>query len=574
MRWLPLLILLLLVHAALLLPYRTARQEPADLVFVSAEEHNYLDPQKISWMHDIRLAECLYEPLLRVKLPELTLEPAAAESYEVSADGLTYTFHLRPEARWSNGEPVTAGDFVFAWRRALMPDLAADYTELLFRIAGAEAFFNWRGQQLKAYASAPGPSRPPPADPQAYFAKTVGLQTPDEHTLVVHLAKPCTYFLNLCAFATFLPVHARSVAASEFVDPQTGLVTGDSTYWSDPQRLVTNGPYVLTRRRFKQDVLLEQNLYYWNRAAMRNRSIRERIIADPQTAMMIYNNGQADWLPDIPSASALAADLLGQRRPDVTAVPWVGTYFYNFNCMARLPDGTKNPLADPRVRRALSMGIDRQAIVQHVTRINQPVARTFVPPGTLTGYDAPVDAGVSFDPPAARELLAQAGYADGKSLAGLSILYNTNAGHAAIAQQIKRSWEEHLGVVVTLESLEGKSFSERLKSHQFTITRANWIGDYPDPTTFLDKFRSSNGNNDAAYANPAFDALLEQAEGELDPARRMALLRRAEALMLTDQPIAPIFHFVTINVYDPRKVKNLYPNSWNFRRLELVEVER
>ena len=153
MRWSAFLIVLILAHLALLIPWSQSRQPRGDLVFISAQEHNFLDPQKISWTHDVRVEECIFEPLVRFKLPEMTLEPAAAESWEVSPDGVTYTFHLRTEARWSNGDPVTARDFIYAWRRAMMPDLAADYSELMFRIRGAEVFFNHRNEALKAYVS-------------------------------------------------------------------------------------------------------------------------------------------------------------------------------------------------------------------------------------------------------------------------------------------------------------------------------------------------------------------------------------------------------------------------------------
>jgi oligopeptide transport system substrate-binding protein len=356
------------------------------------------------------------------------------------------------------------------------------------------------------------------------------------------------------------------------------MVTGDATHWTDPDRVISNGPYRLKSRRFKQDLLLVQNEHYWNKAAMRNRSIRERIIPDAQTGLMVYRNGKADWLPEVPTTSSLAADLVAQAksggRDDVHTSPWAGTYFYNFNCMEKLPDGTPNPLHDARVRRALSMTIERDTIVNRVTRLELPTARTFIPPGSLPGYDAPVDAGVGFDPAAAKELLAEAGYADGAELRGLSILYNNNAGHASIAQQIKRGWEKHLGVSVQLEGLEGKNFSRRLREHQFTISRASWIGDYRDATTFLDKFKSDNGNNDAGYANPRYDELMAAAAKEQVPSARLRLLREAEALMLGEQPIAPIYHYITLNVYDPGMVKGIYPNPWNFRRLELVEVRR
>ncbi len=207
-----------------------------------------------------------------------------------------------------------------------------------------------------------------------------------------------------------------------------------------------------------------------------------------------------------------------------------------------------------------------------LTRIDQPIARTFIPPGALPGYDPPVEAGVTYDIEAARKLLADAGFPNGQGLNGLTILFNANGGHVDIAQQIKNSWEKNLGVVVTLESLEVKAFGERLRKHDFTIARSAWMGDYRDPTTFLDKFQSTNGNNDAAWSNAKFDQLLEQASQQLDPVERLKTLRDAEALMLSEQPIAPIFHYVTLHVFDPEKVQNMGLNMWNFRRLELIEV--
>lgn len=553
----------------------TAAASPADLEgefrFVSADEHNFLDPQKMSWLHDLRVAECLFETLVRVGVPSAQIEPGVASAWEVSDDRLTYTFHLRPDARWSNGDSVRASDFLFAWRRALMPDFAADYSQLLFRIEGAEAFFKWRQTELAA-GVASGKATPW-ADIVAKFDATVAARAVDPQTLVVKLAQPTPYFLELCAFVTFGPNHAASLEPLLQPDPKSGMYRIDSGYWSDPKRLVGNGPYLLARRRFRQDLLMTQNPHYWDKASMGNRSILERIIENPQTALYAYDNGQAHWLPDIPTSSAIAADLLKQGRKDVIASPWAGTYFYNLNCRPTLADGRKNPLADARVRRALSMAIDRKALVEQVTRMNQPVAKTFIPPGCLPGYDAPVDAGVGFDPEGARKLLAEAGYRGGAGLKGLSILYNSGRGHENIAQPIKRSWEEHLGVVVTLEAQEGKSFSERLKKHSYTIARASWMGDYRDATTFLDKFRSENGNNDAAWKSPEYDALLDRAATEPDAPARLGILRQAEALMLADQPIAPLYHYVTLHVFDPAKVRGIEPNPWNFRRLERVRVE-
>ena len=576
MRWLMLLIVADLLIAISLLS-GAASSPRADLVFISGSEHRYLDPQRVSWLHDIRIVECLFDPLVRTQLPQMAIEPSAADHWTMSEDGLHYTFHLRPDAHWSNGDPLRASDFVYAWRRALMPDLAADYTQLLWCIEGARQFFKWRSDQLKRYLQSDVHNLESAQRllDEAYlrFEQTVGVLAVDEKTLVVHLARPTPYFLGLCAFATFMPVHADSVDRQVSLNVDTGMLIQDP-YWIKPDRLICSGPYVLAARRFKRDLLLNRNPYYWNRQVMANDSILERIVGYPQTQLLMYEGGEVDWLPDIPSSTSLAADLATQNRADVHIIPAAGTYFYNFNCQPTRSDGTPNPLADRRVRRALSLAMDRQTIVTRITRLGQPPARTFVPLGALPQYEPPVEAGVSFDPEGARKLLASAGYPGGRGLEGLSILYNNGFGHEVIAQALKHGWQQHLGVAVSLQGLEVTVFGERLKNHDFTIARAGWFGDYLDPTTYLDKFVTGNGNNDAAYSNPAFDRLMEQAANELNPAKRMAILREAEVVMLSDQPIAPIYQYVKMHVFDPDRVAGVHPNPWNFRRLEQIRVRR
>ncbi len=561
--------------AAIALPAAPVTAQQAGVLrLLVLEELITLDPQRMSWMADIRIANCLFEPLLVVKVPSLELEPGAAERWEVSDDGLTYTFHLRPEAKWSNGDPLTAHDYIYAWRRAMLPDLAADYSQLLFRIDGAEKFFKWRTEQLAAMSKVGGATTAQQLweQTEAEFLRTVGLQAPDDKTLVVKLVQPTPYFLQLVSFATFMPVHRKSVAALTQLDPVTGVVKQNSE-WTKPENLVTNGPYKLDRWRFKRDLQLSVNPHYWNRGAMKNSGISQEYMPDLQPALLTYQRGKADWIPDIPTAHPLAADLVTQRRPDTHVTPAAGTYFYNLNCNPKLNDGSPNPLHDPRVRRALSMGIDRTLIVQKVTRLRQPEAVTFVPPQAIAHYPSPVEVGVTHNVEQARKLLIEAGYPEGRGLTGLSILYNTEGGHESIAQQIKNAWATNLGVTVTLEGVEKLTFGQRLKTQNYTISRASWFGDYRDPTTFLDKYHSGNGNNDARYKNAEYDALLEAAAKQTDRDERMATLARAEAMMLADQPLAPIFHYAMISMFDPAKVKGLSPNAWGQYRLEQVEVK-
>ena len=562
---------LILATALALIP-GCGRDEEADFTYGVRDEHIFLDPQKISWVTDSRVADCLFEPLLDYSAADLTLEPAAAESWELSDDARTYTFHLRPEARWSNGDPVRASDFVFAWKRAIVPDFAADYTQLMFCIQGAREFFDWRTAQLQDFAARGQSADAAWDEAQRKFRESVGLSAPDDHTLVVTLQRPIAYFLDLCAFVTFMPVHETSVRPTVGLNRQTGMLTRDDNYWTDPKRLVSNGPYRLARRRFKRDLLLVANEHYWNREAMGNGSIQERIIHEPQSALLAYENGTVHWLPDLPTASPVAADLVKEKRADVHLQQMAGVYFYNFNCRRTLVDGTANPLADPRVRRALAMAIDRDTIVQKVTRLNQPVVRSFVPPDAVPGYDPPTETGPGFDPEAAAGLLAEAGYPGGRGLGGLSILYNSGFGHESIAQAIKRMWEQHIGVFVTLEGIEVKAFSQRLKTQDYTICRASWFGDYRDPTTWLEKMMTGNGNNDCAYSNPDYDALLHRAATQTDPAERFSTLREAEALMLADSPMAMIFQYIALHVYDPGIVQGLHNNAWNRWRLEFVKV--
>ena len=524
------------------------------------------------------MAECLFEPLVRLRLPDLTIEPAAARRWVVAplGEGERYTFFLRREGRWSNGDPVTAGDFVYAWRRAMLPDFASQYVNLMWVITGARPFYDWRQQVLRDYGQQ-GEGRSPEAAERLWaqaverFQQTVGLRAVDERTLQVDLVRPTHYFLELCAFATFMPVHRKTVDQRVAgPDPLSGQLKQEP--WLAPGQLVSNGPYVLADRKIKTYLLLKQNEHFWNRPVMGNRSILERIIENEQTALLAYDRHEVHWLPDIPTTKPLAADLAGSARCDVHLFPGAGTYYYLFNCAPNRPDGSANPLADGRVRRALSMAIDRKKIVTSVTRLNQPVATTFTPPGSVPGYVPPAEAGVRFDPEQARKLLAEAGHVGGEGLDRLSILYNTAGGHEQIAQFVQQAWRDQLGVQVSLEGVEKKVFSDRRQNHQFTIARGGWFGDYRDATTFLDLYLTASGQNDGGYSNPAFDRLLDAAAVERDPGRRLELLREAEALMLAEQPIAPLFQYVQMELFDPDRVTGLFPNPWHRRRLELVRV--
>ncbi|WP_428386805.1 peptide ABC transporter substrate-binding protein [Mucisphaera sp.] len=552
------------------------------LVFIANQEHNSRDPQRITWTQDIRLADCLFEPLVVADYVSMQLNPGTAERWEVSEDGLTYTFHIRENARWSNGDPVTSHDFTYAWQRAMLPDFAAGYAQLMFVIRGAADFFDYRSAQIADYIQRDTEGQIVPsaeelwADAQTHFEQTVGIETPDDRTLVVHLAKPTPYFLDLAAFATFMPVHRESVAAETRIVEATGQLTMDTGYWSDPDRLIVNGPYVLEESVFRQRNDLRPNPMYWDAGSVRNSGIRERIITDPSAALLTYQTGEVHYWPRVPTGSRIAADLAAKPdRGDVHAQPMAGTFFLNLNCQPQLWDGRENPLADERVRQALSMAIDRSLIVRNVTQMGEPVASTFIPPGVVAGYNPPAEAGFGFDPQAAAALLAEAGYPNGQGLTGLEILYRTDSGEDGIAQVIRRMWEDHLGLSVRLTGLENRVVVERVVNREFTIARGSWYGDYPDPTTWLDRLRKpvgKSGNNASGWDHPPFDALMNRAALELDPTARLALLRDAEAMMIEAQPILVLFHYVSLNLYDPGRLDGIQNNPWFRERLHLVAV--
>lgn len=554
-------------------------QPEADFVFSSTAEHNNRDPQRMTYLHDIRLTHALFETLIVLDFNDMKIYPGVAEAWEISDDGLTYTFHLRDNARWSNGDPVTSHDFIYSWRRAMIPDTAAGYGHFMFFIKGAEDFFHWRSRQLEKYVEAFDEGGGSKQTAREYwdealekFDEMVALSAPDEHTLVLHLNRRTEYFLDMLAFATFMPVHPPSVQAGVVFNADTGGLLDDPTYWNDPDRLITNGPYILKDRKYRRYNYLVANEYYWDRASMKNNSVLEAIISNDQSQLLAYESGDIDYVPGV--IPDIAYDMIQRGRNDVHVVPMAGTYFYNFNCLPTLKNGKPNPLADWRVRKALAMAIDREEIVGSVTRLNEPPAYSFVPPTALKNYSPPVGDGPRFDPQGAKALLVDAGYKDGGEIKGLSILYNTNGGHEEVAQAVKHMWEKYLGVIVTLEGVESKISSARSRTQDYTIRRAAWYGDYADPTTWLDIRRGDDENNTTKWQNPQYDRLLDQAADASDPGRRLELLQQAESILIKESPMALIYHQVVVALYDPQRVSGLRLNGWSRVRFEQVSVDR
>ncbi|MBX9875102.1 MAG: peptide ABC transporter substrate-binding protein [Beijerinckiaceae bacterium] len=583
----------------------------ADLVINNSGDLNTLDIHRMTWMKDLRVAGALWEGLVSTDLftPDLRIRPAVASSWEISPDSRTYTFHLRPEARWSNGSPVTSRDFRETWRRACTVDAAGDYIGLFKLIKGVGAYCDWREGALKAFAE--DPATPPPGPERAAAARAlwqttlakfdelVGLRTPDEHTLVVELERPTAYFLGLCAFEPLGPLSMPVVDRFQSIDPVSARVVWDQG-WTKPPNLVTNGPFVVSSWRFKRDMRLDQNPHYWNAAAISVRSIDIPAADDPNAQVLSFLSGSVDWVADV--SVDYKRDLLARKRqyirehqalfdslaaqgldpvaidrrmpPDprqnIHAFPAFGTYFFNFMCSPTLADGRANPFADARVRRAFAMAVDRRA-VSELRGIDERPVSTLIPPGGIPGYTSPT--GVPSDASAARSLLAQAGHSACQGLPTIEILINKDGGHDLVAQSIARDWQRELGAQVVIVTKEIKAFREDLHRKNFMVSRAGWFGDYADPTTFLDLNRSTDGNNDRGYASPAFDALLDRAADEPDAGRRMRLLEAAEALLVNDDcPIIPLVQYSQLFLFDPHRLSGISPHTRQKQSLQLLEI--
>lgn len=519
----------LLVAAGLLLYLaRGSTRQRADFVVASGTLRT-IDPHRVSWLDEIQVASALFEGLTRLEPRTMQPEPGVARSWSVSADQREYTFHLRPEARWSNGQPVLAEHFRSAWLRVLDPQLKSQYASLLFVIDGAESYYRSRLD------------RDPDNDVPA---RRVGIEAPDDHTLRVRLVAPCSYFLDLTAFATFAPVYPPALRAAP------GGV--HESKWTRPEHIVCNGPFVLRRWDFKRRLILERNPYYWDREVSNVRRIEVFISTNPATSLLGYETGRIDLLRGLEPEIArvlLEQQQRGQRR-DFHVGDRFATFFLRVNCR-------RTPTNDARFRQALSLAIDRAALCEHVLALGETPAYTFVPrtclrlmprrtPDGRTVYYQPPDglgAGLSATQriEQARRLLAATGWNNARPI---ELAVSADAPLVRrLAEAIQRMWEEHLGLRVDLRVLERTVLSQRIRNLDYDLVRSDWYGDYLDPATFLDMFTSTSGQNRTGWSNAQYDRLIAAAAREPDNARRFALLAEAERILCEQElPIIPIYH--------------------------------
>jgi oligopeptide transport system substrate-binding protein len=497
----------------------------ADFIYIDRGDIITLDLNQMSYLQDFRISYATREGLYCYRAGDLFPIPAGASSVDASPDKKTWTFHLRPEAVWTNGDSVRAKDYIFAWRRMLQEP--GEYTYLFYYLKNAQAY-------EKAF----------PTDHPMPF-EDVGVKALDELTLQVTLHDPCTFFLDLVAFCPFYPLDEKSMEAFKIVEPKTGHVSYRTEY-TRPPAVVSNGPYYLKDWQFKRRLLLLKSPTYWDRANVMLNSIESQVNDDNLSKLLTYESHACDWVADLPNE--LAADLKKRGRTDLHVTPGFGTVYLNVNVSPTVAGSSiKNPLSDPRVRQAIDMAIDKELICTTITRMGEKPATTYIPPGIFSGYHT--TPGLPYGIGKARELLAAAGYPNGRGFPILPVTFNnTITTSRDMIQSMKSQLKQNLNIDLELEGFESKVANQKFKQKQYFIGPSDWIGDYGDPSTFTDKYLSTSANNDSAWAVPEYDALCAKAAAEADPEKRLKILEQAEILINTDLPVIPLYYLVNTDL--------------------------
>lgn len=468
---------------------------------VSGGEPGSLHPALAQGTHESIILDHVYEGLMK-RDENSKIVPGMAESYTMSDDGLTYAFKIREDAKWSNGDAVTAKDFEVAWKFALAPETASDYAYQLYYLEGGQAYNEGTGS-----------------------VDAVGVKAVDEKTLEVKLAASTAYFLELCAFYTYYPVNAK-------LQEEMGVE------WShDGSTFVSNGPFVVTAWNHDESVETVKNEEYYNKDVVKLDGITFYISEHQNTMWQMYQNGEIDLDYDLPTD--VLGQLMAENNAELKTEAELATYFYRFNT-------TVKPFSNAKVRKALAMAIDRQLLIDEVTQGGQFPAYGLVPEGVAdaTG-DFRVNGGDYFkeDIEEAKKLLEEGLAEEGMDSLEFTILYNTSEGHKKIAEAIQQMWSENLGANVTLENTEFKVKIDREHALDYEVSRAGWIGDYVDPNTFLDMFTSWSAQNDTGWTSADYDKLLTDAAAEFDVAKRMEYLHDAEDMLMDVMPILPIYYY-------------------------------
>lgn len=525
----PLVFSLLLLVLALILSACGGGQSNVDqgnrngtLHWGNGTEPQSLDPHIATGVPEHHIITALMEGLMSKDSKTLAPKAGVAESWDISDDGRVYTFKLRETARWSNGDPHNAHDYVWSWWRALQPALGNLYAYMYFSIENAQAYYEGTVTDFNQ----------------------VGVKALDDYTLQVTLSNPTPYFLQLLDHYSLYPVHRGTVETFGAADER-------GTRWTYEGNNVSNGAFQLLDWKINRRITLQRNPYYWNAEQVRLNHIvfypTENVVSEER----MFRAGQLHRTSSIPSDKIPA--YLKAVNSSLRTAPYLGTYFYRIN--TRVPH-----LQDKRVRRALAMTIDRETIANSILKGGQIPAYAFTPPGTMGYYP---ESDLRFDPETARQLLTEAGYPSGDGFPATEILYNTSEGHRKIAVAIQQMWKKHLNIDIKLLNQEWKVYLDSETAGNYEISRAGWIGDYVDPNSFLDMLLCNGGNNRTGWCNTEYDRLIADVAPTVKThAERLAVFGRAEKLLIDELPVIPIYTYTSVNLVNP-SVKNYAGNILN-----------
>lgn len=488
-------------------------------------EPQELDPHIITGISEIKIVSALFEGLIGQAPENLDPLPGVAESWTVSEDLTTYTFQLR-DSKWSNGQSLNAADFEFSFKRMLNPALGAPNAYLLFVLKHARYYYEGKTTW-----------------------ENVGVRASDEKTLILELEKPVHYFLRLLSHPAFYPV-------PRFVLEQFGDPFGRATGWTRAENIVSNGPFRLESWRVNERIHVVRNEHYWDNSQTRLNEIYFYPTESREAEERAYRGGRLHLTEAMPVS--MVQHYRETNNPALQIDPYLGTYYLQLNTR-------KQALSDPRVRRALSLVVDRKLIVDNILQGDQKPAWHFTPPNTA-GYTPDINGEKNLDE--ARSLMAAAGFENGEGFPELVYLYNTSESHKQIAEAIQQMWQTALGISIRLENQEWKVYTQSREAGSFDILKSSWIADFEDPSTFLEVWTSSSGNNFTGWTNQDYDYLVEKPLA----ANRYASFEQAEELLIQEQPIIPLYFYTSVYLKHP-SVKGYYPTLLNYHPWKYIYLE-
>lgn len=497
----------------------------------NGSEPQDIDPSTVTGVPEQRIISALFEGLLSENPKTLAPEGAVAESWTLSQDGLVYTFKLRKNVKWSNGDPITADDFVYAYHRILSPKLGSQNAYMLYCMKNAEKF---NKGQLKDFSK-------------------VGVKAIDKSTLQISLGKPTPYFLSLITHMAWFPINKNVIE-------KYGTIDQRGTKWTLPGNLVGNGPFLLKDWEVNKVVTVVKNPRYWDADNVKLNEIDFFPINDNQAEERTFRAGQLHLTYTVPSSKIAYYQ---KNKPSFIHIsPYLGTYYMVFNV-------NKPPFTSPLVRRALSLAIDRKSLAEDVVKGGKVPADSFTPPDTGS-YTARTN--LQYDVKFAKECLAKAGFPDGKGFPVVELMYNTSERNRQISEAIQAMWQINLNIKVELVNKEWKMYLDTFRTRDFSIATASWIGDFNDPLAFLGMWTSDSTNNRAKWSNQQYDKLMEDAAATTEQSLRFDLFQEAEKLLMEQAPIIPLYYYTSMVLISPQ-LKGWYPNNLDHHPYKYMRLE-